>query len=53
MCAMHLCSYEAKWPNLELETQAEQLLGSLPLAFAFPVSERAVSISFERVIVVA
>ncbi len=34
MCAMHLCFYEAKWPNLKLKTRLKQLLGYLPLAFA-------------------
>jgi hypothetical protein len=33
MCAMHLCCYEAKRPNLKLKTLPRQLLGSLPLAF--------------------
>jgi hypothetical protein len=36
MCAMHLCSYEAKQPNLKLKTQPKQRLGSLPLAFTLP-----------------
>jgi len=28
--------YKTKQPNLKLKTQPKQLLGSLPLAFAFP-----------------
>jgi hypothetical protein len=34
MCAMHLCYYEAKLPNLKLKTWPKQLLGSLPITFA-------------------
>jgi hypothetical protein len=34
MCAMHLCFYEAKQPNLKLKTWPKQLLGSLPITFA-------------------
>ncbi len=30
MCAMHLCCYEAKRPNLKLQTRPKQLLVSLP-----------------------
>ncbi len=36
MCAMHLCCYEAKRPNLKLQTCPKQLLGSLMWAFALP-----------------
>jgi hypothetical protein len=34
MCALHLCGYKTKWPNLKLKNWPKQLLGSLPLAFA-------------------
>jgi hypothetical protein len=36
MCDVHLCCFEAKWPNLKLKTQPKQLLGYLPLAFMPP-----------------
>ncbi len=35
-CAMHLCCYEAKRPNLKLKTRPKRLLGYLPLAFELP-----------------
>ncbi len=35
-CAMHLLCYEAKQPNLKLNTCPKQLLGSLPIAFGLP-----------------
>ncbi len=31
-----LCAMKQKRPNLKLNTQLKQLLGSLPLAFALP-----------------
>jgi hypothetical protein len=34
MCAMHLCCYEVKQPNLMLQPRPKQLLGYLPIAFA-------------------
>ncbi len=36
MFVMHLFCHEAKQPNLKLETQPRQLLGSLSLAFVLP-----------------
>ncbi len=35
-CAMHLCRYEAKRPNLKLKSQPKQLLGSALPAPGFP-----------------
>jgi hypothetical protein len=37
MYAICFCCYEAKQPNIKLETRPKQLLGSLLLAFALPV----------------
>jgi hypothetical protein len=34
MCAMHLCCYEAKMPNLKLKTQPNQPLGYIRLDIA-------------------
>jgi hypothetical protein len=34
MCALHVYGYKTKSPNLKLKARPEQLLGSLPLAFA-------------------
>jgi len=38
MCALHLCSNEAKRPHLKLETRLKHLLGSLSLAFVLPAA---------------
>jgi len=35
-CICRAIAYVTKQPNLKLKTQPEQLLGSLPLAFALP-----------------
>ncbi len=37
MSAIYLFCYESKQPNLKLKTRPNQLLGSLPLAFALSV----------------
>ncbi len=36
MFAMHMCWYEAKWPNLTLKTHPKKLLGSRQLASTLP-----------------
>ncbi len=42
----HAFAVQAKWPNLKFKTQPKQLLGSLPLAFAFPYDTKRIGTRF-------